>query len=96
MGRQMVSYVIVNTSTLISASSLANEDFLPISTNITFEPLQTVVLLPLTIFNDGIEEGAEQFTIRLLSYEEEIRIRGDLLITINDGRGKKLSVTCVM
>ena len=32
-------------------------------------------------------EAVEQFSIILISYEEEIRIRGDLLITIIDNRG---------
>ena len=68
--------------------TLAVEDYLPISANLTFEPFQVAKSLPITIVNDQTIEGLEQFTVRLISYEDEVRIHGDLLITITDGRGK--------
>lgn len=66
----------------------ANEDYIPISTNLTFEPFQTVVSTSFTLINDQFPEGLEEFSIRIISYEEEISIHGDLLVKVTDARGK--------
>ena len=76
--------------------SIAPDDYLPISANITFEPFQVAISLPITIINDQITEGEEQFTITLISYEEEVSIRGDLVITITDGGGKKITFSILI
>jgi hypothetical protein len=66
----------------------AFDDYLPISTNLTFQPFQTFSSISLSIINNEFAEAVEQFSITLVSYEEDIiRIRDDLLITIIDNRG---------
>ena len=68
---------------------VAFDDYLPISTNLTFDPFQVFKSVPLNIINNEFAEGVEQFSIRLLSYEDEIRIHGDLFVTVTDNRGKQ-------
>ena len=67
---------------------VAFDDYLPISTNLTFDPFQLFSSVSLNIINNEFTEGVEQFSIRLLSYEDEVRICDDLLITVTDNRGK--------
>ena len=72
---------------LIFQFRIAFDDYLPVSTNLTFQPFQTFSSVSLSIINNEFVEAVEQFSITLISYEEDIRIRGDLLITIIDNRG---------
>ncbi len=67
--------------------NIAFDDYLPISTNLTFQPFQTFISVSLSIINNEFAEAVEQFSITLVSYEEDIRIHDDLLITIVDNRG---------
>ena len=82
----MLAYCYIYLSFSIH-NILAFDDYLPISTNLTFQPFQTFSSVSLTIVNNEFVEGIEQFSITLVSYEEDVRIRSDLLITITDNRG---------
>ena len=57
------------------------------STNLTFRPFQTFRSVSLSIINNEFVEAVEQFSITLVSYEEDVRTHGNLFITIIDNRG---------
>lgn len=51
--------------------------FVPFATNVTFEPLQFIGNITIEILSDRIPEPAEQLTLILQSYEEEVQLSAD-------------------
>lgn len=57
---------------------------MPIATNLTFEPLQSVSNVSIRIVNDGISEPNEQFLVMLQSYEDAVQLSlEDQVLTVN-------------
>ena len=76
---------------MISQPCIAPADFIAISEDLTFEPFQANQTVELTIVSDGFAELTEQFSVVLMSEEENVLIqsgRSTLQIVITDQTGE--------
>ncbi len=78
-----------------SGSASANSDFTPVSTMVTFAPMATVVMVPISIVDDSNPEGDEMFTVTLSSVSTDAVLATPtvtmVIIQINDNAGGLVS-----
>ena len=59
-------------------------DYLPVASNLTFEPLQSTGNVSIQIINDGISEPNEQFLVILQSHENGVQLSAEnRVLTVN-------------
>jgi hypothetical protein len=52
-------------------------DYFPIASNLTFEPLQSTGNVSIQIIDDGIAEPNEQFLVMLQSYDNAVQLSAE-------------------
>ena len=70
----------------------ASSDFILLTSNLTFGPLDVKVPVIIEIVNDGYAEFTEQVSFELASYEDNILVQDrnkTLRLTITDQTGKQ-------
>ncbi|MBI2948521.1 MAG: DUF11 domain-containing protein [Verrucomicrobia bacterium] len=76
-----------------SGSALAGEDFaFPPTATVTVPPGSTSAFLPLTVLNDTLVEGPEDFRIELTSASHGFLARREAVVTIADDDAYRFSV----
>ena len=83
----MLSLDAMNDCTM---STTAVSDYVPVITNVTFEPRQIMNRIVIEIVSDRVTETVEEFTVVLQSYEDAVRLsegREVVRIQINDEAG---------
>ena len=63
-------------------------DYVPINTDVTLSPQQTIRCVIVSVLDDAIPEFSESFSLSLTSTDTLVDVVGPFVITILDNDGK--------
>ena len=78
---------------MFSIIHVAGEDFEYVLTTVYFRPLHDVVTIYISILNDSVQEGKEQFTVELSAFDLSIILVNSVAeVVIEDDDGMTESI----
>lgn len=75
---------------------IATSDFILLTSNLTFSPLDIDQAVVINVINDGYSELTEQFSVEIFSYDNGVLIeegRQRVQVTVTDQTGKVMIIT---